>query len=305
MINRIKQFMLLVCLLATTTLKVNAAQTVRYQHADMLGTPVMETDANGGVISRSSYEPFGKRLGGEKAGIGYTGHLQDEDLGLTYMQARYYDPVIGRFYSNDPVGYTAKNPVMSFNRYMYVNNNPYKYTDPDGEFLWGAVIGAGIELAAQISTGQDIDMTDIAIAGAVGAVTGGFAGRAATQAVKGAMTASKAVKQTTAVSAAASGVGSMGQDVANGDSISISKAAVSTVSGAAGGLVGGKVGNSFAGKLDSMSNAGGVAAQVSSTTRSAMVGNTAGQTTSAATGLANKAADLGISVADKKIKENL
>jgi len=40
------------------------------------------------------------------------------------MQARYYDPVIGRFYSNDPVGYTAKNLVMSFNRYLYVNTNP-------------------------------------------------------------------------------------------------------------------------------------------------------------------------------------
>lgn len=51
------------------------------------------------------------------------------------MQARYYDPVIGRFYSNDPVGYTAANPVNSFNRYMYVNNNPYKYKDPNGEFL--------------------------------------------------------------------------------------------------------------------------------------------------------------------------
>jgi uncharacterized protein RhaS with RHS repeats len=52
------------------------------------------------------------------------------------MQARYYDPVIGRFYSNDPVGYTSQNPVMSFNRYLYVNNNPYKYTDPNGEFLF-------------------------------------------------------------------------------------------------------------------------------------------------------------------------
>jgi len=49
------------------------------------------------------------------------------------MQARYYDPVIGRFYGNDPVGFTATN-IMSFNRYLYVNNNPYKYTDPDGEF---------------------------------------------------------------------------------------------------------------------------------------------------------------------------
>jgi uncharacterized protein RhaS with RHS repeats len=46
-----------------------------------------------------------------------------------YMQARYYDPVIGRFYSNDPVGF---NNVHNFNRYAYANNNPYKYTDPDG-----------------------------------------------------------------------------------------------------------------------------------------------------------------------------
>ncbi len=50
------------------------------------------------------------------------------------MQARYYDPLIGRFYSNDPVGFTG-NP-HSFNRYAYVNNNPYKYTDPNGEFAF-------------------------------------------------------------------------------------------------------------------------------------------------------------------------
>jgi uncharacterized protein RhaS with RHS repeats len=47
------------------------------------------------------------------------------------MQARYYDPVIGRFYSNDPVGFRD---VHSFNRYAYANNNPYKYTDPTGKF---------------------------------------------------------------------------------------------------------------------------------------------------------------------------
>ena len=46
------------------------------------------------------------------------------------MQARYYAPVIGRFYSNDPVGYTGE--VDTFNRYSYVANNPYKYTDPTG-----------------------------------------------------------------------------------------------------------------------------------------------------------------------------
>jgi uncharacterized protein RhaS with RHS repeats len=50
------------------------------------------------------------------------------------MQARYYDPVIGRFYSNDPVGVMGHDSaVHGFNRYAYANNNPYKYTDPTGE----------------------------------------------------------------------------------------------------------------------------------------------------------------------------
>lgn len=52
------------------------------------------------------------------------------------MQARYYDPVIGRFYSNDPVDALGQmqrgDPVHGFNRYAYANNNPYSNTDPDG-----------------------------------------------------------------------------------------------------------------------------------------------------------------------------
>ena len=51
------------------------------------------------------------------------------------MQARYYDPVIGRFYSNDPIGFRD---VHSFNRYAYANNNPYKYVDPTGMCAEGA-----------------------------------------------------------------------------------------------------------------------------------------------------------------------
>jgi len=46
------------------------------------------------------------------------------------VEARYYDPVIGRFYSNDPI---EAHSVQSFNRYAYANNNPYAYTDPDGQ----------------------------------------------------------------------------------------------------------------------------------------------------------------------------
>lgn len=64
------------------------------------------------------------------------------------MQARYYDPVIGRFYSNDPIGFRD---VHSFNRYAYVNNNPYKYVDPTGEFavFWHS----GITFFAAMNSG--------------------------------------------------------------------------------------------------------------------------------------------------------
>lgn len=101
------------------------------------GVMVASTD------SEMHYKPFGETVEQAKDEVGYTGHKFDTDLGLSYMQARYYDPVIGRFYSNDPVGYIAENPVMSFNRYLYVNNNPYKYTDPNGELLFLALLGLG------------------------------------------------------------------------------------------------------------------------------------------------------------------
>jgi hypothetical protein len=68
------------------------------------------------------------------------------------MQARYYDPVIGRFYSNDPVDAVAhlsnEEGIRGFNRYSYAVNNPYKYTDPDGRCITGIFtvpcIGAAI-----------------------------------------------------------------------------------------------------------------------------------------------------------------
>jgi len=100
----------------------------------------------GTITQRFDYKPFGEGTPTQKAGVGYTGHLEDTDLGLTYMQQRYYDPVIGRFYSNDPVdmlGHMQRgNPTMGFNRYAYGNNNPYKYVDPDGEYIVQLIVAA-------------------------------------------------------------------------------------------------------------------------------------------------------------------
>ncbi|WP_228150428.1 RHS repeat-associated core domain-containing protein [Acinetobacter puyangensis] len=64
----------------------------------------------------------------------------DDESGLSYMQARYYDPVIGRFLGVDPVDYQEDN-LHGFNRYAYANNNPYKYVDPDGNIPILYVLG--------------------------------------------------------------------------------------------------------------------------------------------------------------------
>ena len=108
------------------------AVAYKYQHTDALGSPVAVTAANRTVLERSEFEPYGKLLNRPLGdGPGYTGHVSDAATGLSYMQQRYYDPQIGRFLSVDPVtadGSTGSN----FSRYWYANDNPYKYTDPDG-----------------------------------------------------------------------------------------------------------------------------------------------------------------------------
>jgi RHS repeat-associated protein len=138
-----------------------------YIHTDYLGSPVAETNTSGSLLNaRMYYQPFGEQIGTKRDEVSYTGHKYDTALDLSYMQARYYDPVIGRFYSNDPVGWTPSNPVMSFNRYLYVNNNPYKYTDPNGEFLNFAV-----KFVADVALGAALNYAETGSLNLGGAVT--------------------------------------------------------------------------------------------------------------------------------------
>ncbi|WP_417681995.1 RHS repeat-associated core domain-containing protein [Pseudidiomarina aquimaris] len=100
---------------------------------DSLGSAQTGTDSSGEILWQEAYTPYGEALNDVTANqdlAGFTGHIKDDATGLSYMQARYYDPVIGRFYSNDPIGFRD---VHRFNRYVYANNNPYKFVDPDGK----------------------------------------------------------------------------------------------------------------------------------------------------------------------------
>lgn len=131
----------------------NSRLKVTYSHTDVLGSPIVETGQSGKVVNEYHYKPFGDTKENKKEAIGYTGHLEDPDIQLTYMQARYYDPVLGRFYGNDPVAYRD---THSFNRYAYANNNPYKYVDPDGE------LPILIPLLAIFGTGSALTYSDYA-----------------------------------------------------------------------------------------------------------------------------------------------
>jgi RHS repeat-associated protein len=111
------------------------AETVTYYYTNQQGTPLATADASGNILTTSDYRPYGSQvLGSPAGGPGYTGHVNDPDSGLVYMQARYYDPVVGRFLAADAVlpdaGYLA-----SFNRYSYVGDNPVMRIDPTGDYL--------------------------------------------------------------------------------------------------------------------------------------------------------------------------
>ena len=139
-----------------------ATTEVTFYHNDHLGSPVMLSNDQGGVVAQESYRPFGERIDNDPDAdandVWYTGKVEDEDTGLNYLLARQYDSHAGRFYSIDPVGFVETNPI-SINRYAYANNNPYTYIDPDGKYaelpLEFASIGIGVkELADSVNEGD-------------------------------------------------------------------------------------------------------------------------------------------------------
>jgi RHS repeat-associated protein len=80
-------------------------------------------------------------------------HLGHYNLQLINMNARLYDPALGRFLSPDPY-VQAPDFSQSFNRYSYCLNNPLKYTDADGEF-WHIIIGAIVGGVVNLTSNWD------------------------------------------------------------------------------------------------------------------------------------------------------
>jgi RHS repeat-associated protein len=92
-----------------------------------LGSTAGLTDASGNLIEQLSYDSFGNSAGSVRTRYGYTGRERDPDTGLLYYRARWYDPQVGRFISEDPSGLSG-----GYNWYSYVGNRPISRSDPTG-----------------------------------------------------------------------------------------------------------------------------------------------------------------------------
>jgi RHS repeat-associated protein len=111
---------------------------IYYAHKDHLGSIVKLTDNAGTEVFKAAYDPWGNRKitnSTFKFHRGFTGHEHLPEFNLINMNGRLYDPQIGSFLSPDPF-VQMPDYSQSFNRYAYCLNNPLKYTDPDGEFIF-------------------------------------------------------------------------------------------------------------------------------------------------------------------------
>lgn len=153
--------------------------TTKYQHTDALGSPAAVTDQSRSPLERTYYEPYGLPDRPWRDGPGYTGHVEDAATQLAYMQQRYYDPMLGKMLSVDPVTAYSSGDMRHFNPYAYAFNNPYKFTDPDGRNPLGAIVGMVVEVGYQMGVEgkslSEIDKSDVVVAGLIGMVAPGTA----------------------------------------------------------------------------------------------------------------------------------
>jgi len=144
-----------------------------YTYTDFLGSLKALVRENGTVAQRYAYDPWGNRRNpynwterdtrmeqlhrdpttGEYVGMsfilnrGYTGHEHIDQFGVINMNGRVYDPITAQFFSPDPF-IQAPHNWLNFNRYSYVLNNPFKYTDPSGEIIVPIIIGIAAGIGA-------------------------------------------------------------------------------------------------------------------------------------------------------------
>lgn len=116
-----------------------------YYHYNSHGDVVTISDANGQELNRYDYDTWGNVISkteGMSNPYQYSGEMYEEQTGFYDLRARYYDPKVGRFVSEDTYKGQVDNP-LSLNRYTYVHNNPLRFVDPSGHYVDEGTGGIG------------------------------------------------------------------------------------------------------------------------------------------------------------------
>jgi RHS repeat-associated protein len=176
----------------TTQAQSAPCEQTFYPLADNLGSVNTLTDAAGAIVLSQHFLPFGESFEDPRPEVplcgdsdpaapadepwpyGFTGQYHDQETGLVYFHARYYNPVIGHFMSPDSV---IPNPsdTYSYDRYAYCRNNPVNLTDPTGHFaplILLAFVAIGAAVGAIVAAANGGNVWQGALAGAIsGAMT--------------------------------------------------------------------------------------------------------------------------------------
>ena len=110
--------------------------TLSYPLADHLGSTSLTTNTSGALVSELRYKAWGEARyssGTMPTSYRYTGQREEASFGLYFYNARWSDPLIGRFTSADTI---TPNRIQGLDRYAYVNNSPINYIDPSGHDPW-------------------------------------------------------------------------------------------------------------------------------------------------------------------------
>ena len=123
-----------------------------YYLEDGLGSIVGLTDVSGNVVQSYQYDPYGNVTSSTGSVTAnpwqFAGGFYDSTTGLYKFGIRYYDPTLGRWTQQDPLGGSLFDPSTG-NRYAYTNDDPTNFTDPSGK----SGIGCGLAVA---SVGVDL-----------------------------------------------------------------------------------------------------------------------------------------------------
>ncbi|MEQ1698414.1 MAG: FG-GAP-like repeat-containing protein [Hyphomicrobiaceae bacterium] len=143
---------------------ISAGTSSLYVSADQVGSIRVLSDDAQQIIAQYDYDSFGNMLtnvdGVQPQPYRYTARLWDSTTGLYHYRAREYDPVLGRFLQEDPIGFESGD----MNIYRYVGGNPLRYRDPSGNtaiengtlaaVATAGLIGGGIIYYGTINSGK-------------------------------------------------------------------------------------------------------------------------------------------------------